>query len=57
MTASAVLLAFAVAVALGGPALLRRAAWLEYSPRIGIVLWQLATASAVVSFVTGAATQ
>lgn len=56
MTASAVLLAFAVVVALGGPVLLRRAAWLEYSPCIGIVLWQLATASAVVSFVTGAAT-
>ena len=56
MTASAVLLAFAVAVAVVAPVLLGRAAWLEFSPRVGIILWQLATVSALVSFVTGTAT-
>ena len=55
MTASAVLLAFAAAVAVVAP-LLRRAAWLESSPRVGILLWQLATVSALVAFVSGAAT-
>jgi bla regulator protein blaR1 len=56
VSASAVLLAFAVTVAVVAPVLLRRAAWLDFSPRIGIVLWQLATVSALVSFVAGAAT-
>lgn len=56
MTASVVLLAFALAVAVVTPVLLRRAEWLEFSPRVGILVWQLATASALVSFVTGAAT-
>lgn len=56
MSASAVLLALASAVAVVAPLLLRRAAWLEFSPRVGIILWQLATVSALVSFVAGAAT-
>lgn len=56
MTAPGVLLAYAVAVAVVAPVLLRRAAWLEFSPRVGIIVWQLATVSALVSFVTGAAT-
>lgn len=56
MTASAALLAFAAVVAVVAPVLLRRAGWLEFSPRVGILLWQLATVSALVSFVTGAAT-
>ena len=56
MTASVALLAFAVAVAVAAPVLLRQAAWLEFTPRVGIVVWQLTTLSALVSFVTGAAT-
>lgn len=56
MTASVVLLAFAVAVAVLAPALLRRSARLESSPRVGIVVWQLTAVSALVSFVAGAAT-
>lgn len=56
MTASALLLAFAAAVGVVAPLLLRRAAVMESSPRVGIVSWQLATVSTLVSFVTGAAT-
>lgn len=56
MTASAVLLTFAVALAVVAPARLRRAAWLETSPRVGIVVWQSTSLSALLSFVTGAAT-
>lgn len=56
MSASLVLLTFAVVVVVVAPVLLRRAPWLDFSPRVGIVLWQLATVSALVSFVTGSAT-
>lgn len=56
MMASALLLAFALAVGVLVPRLLTRAAWLEASPRVGIALWQLAAASALVSFLAGPAT-
>ncbi|WP_395107647.1 M56 family metallopeptidase [Actinomadura sp. SCN-SB] len=45
MTAAISLLAYAAALGLGGPRLLRGRGWAERSPRLGILIWQAASAS------------
>lgn len=47
MTAPAALLAYAVVLSIFGPRLLRARAWTERAPRLGILAWQAATASAL----------
>ena len=49
MTAPAALIIFATLLAVLGPVLLRRSAWLERSPRIGIATWQALSASLVLT--------
>lgn len=56
MTAPTVLLAYAALLAtIAGP-ILRRAAWPERAPRLGIATWQALSASAVVAVVLGCLT-
>ncbi|MFI0449656.1 hypothetical protein [Actinomadura sp. 6N118] len=47
MTAPAALLAYAVVLGVFGPGMLRVRAWTERAPRLGILAWQAATASAL----------
>lgn len=56
MIASFALWAFALALMTGAPRLLDRVELFTVSPRIGILVWQLTSLSAVLSFVAAAAT-
>lgn len=45
MTATVVLLGYALLIATGGAGLLRRSGWTDRSPRLGVLAWQALTAS------------
>lgn len=49
MRAAVVLLAYAVFLGAGAARWLRRSAWVERAPRLGVLAWQVATAGLVVS--------
>lgn len=51
MNIAAILLAYAVALTVAGPALLRRATWLDRAPRLAIAAWQALSAAVVLAVV------
>lgn len=52
MTLVLVLLAYALVLGVAGPALLRRARWVDRAPRLGIAAWQAVSASVLIAAVS-----
>ncbi|GAA4629379.1 M56 family metallopeptidase [Actinoallomurus vinaceus] len=53
MTAALALLIYAAALLTAGPRLLKRLDWVDRAPRLGLAMWQAATASALISLALG----
>ena len=56
MTATVVLLGYALLIATAGSGLLRRSGWTDRSPRLGVLAWQTLTGSVLAAVILAGVT-